>query len=172
MVLSKLLISTALVLCSHTAVAHDHHGRTDDKNVVHEFIPPKLSFSASDYFASLNSNVVALDKDVDTGFKKEPDKQEKRIGIFCIGTGNYIQYLDQLIESIEKYFLTKYKKVYIISTDQVEKAEKTCNKYEVKHSIKFIHKNCILNICMWFYLSFSLLSLCITIKFQLFSVNI
>lgn len=80
------------------------------------------------------------DKYVDTGFKKEPDKQEKRIGIFCIGTGNYIQYLDQLIESIEKYFLTKYKKVYIISTDQVEKAEKTCNKYEVKHSIKFIHK--------------------------------
>ena len=67
MVLSKLLISTALVLCSHTAAAHDHHGRTDDKNVVHEFIPPKLSFSASDYFASLNNNVVTSDQDADTG---------------------------------------------------------------------------------------------------------
>jgi hypothetical protein len=67
MVLSKLLISTALFLCSHTAAAHDHHGRTEDKNVVHEFIPPKLSFSASDYFASLNNNVVASDQDAYAG---------------------------------------------------------------------------------------------------------
>jgi len=67
MVLSKIIISTALVLCSHTTAAHDHHGRTDDKNVVHEFIPPKLSFSASDYFASLNNNVVALDEDANDG---------------------------------------------------------------------------------------------------------
>jgi hypothetical protein len=80
------------------------------------------------------------DSNVDGGFKLEPSKDKIIVGIFCIGTGNYIQYLDQLIESIEDKFLVDYKKMYFISTDQVKTAENICNKYNVKYNIDFIYK--------------------------------
>ena len=79
-------------------------------------------------------------KDVDIGFTSEPSKDKKRIGIFCICTGNYINYLSELIETTQQHFLTKYPKIYIISTDQTEKVKKICDKYKVKCLVKFIDK--------------------------------
>ena len=79
-------------------------------------------------------------KDVDTGFTNEPCKKEKRIGLFCICTGNYISYLSDLISSTQEYFLPKYSKVYIITTDQKNKVEKICDKYKVKFIIRQTEK--------------------------------
>lgn len=80
------------------------------------------------------------DVNVDGGFVDKPNEDTKRIGIFLIATGNYIQYFEDLLKSIEEYFLTDYPKVYIISTDQIEYATNICKKYNVKYRIDFIYK--------------------------------
>ena len=77
---------------------------------------------------------------VDTGFTSEPCKKEKRIGIFCICTGNYINYLSDLISSILEKFLINYEKIFIISTDQIDKVKKICDKFKIKNLIKNISK--------------------------------
>lgn len=80
------------------------------------------------------------DTNADGGFKLEPCKEKMIIGIFCVCTGNYVNYFDKLIESVEKYFLTEYKKCYFISTDNEKYIENICNKYEVKYFTDFIYK--------------------------------
>ena len=40
-----------------------------------------------------------------------------KIGIFCLANGPYIIFLDNLIESCEKYFLPAHEKKYFIITD-------------------------------------------------------
>lgn len=80
------------------------------------------------------------DKNVDGGFKQDPDKNKMNIGIFCVCTGNYVNYVKQLIESVEQYFLTDYKKCYFISTDQDKYIKDICNKLEVKYFIDKIYK--------------------------------
>ncbi len=80
------------------------------------------------------------DGSIDGGFVEKPNEDKKRIGIFLIATGNYIQYFENLLKSIEEHFLLDYPKVYIISTDQIEYAENICNKYNVKYKIDFIYK--------------------------------
>lgn len=80
------------------------------------------------------------DSDIDGGFVDKPNDDKKRIGIFLIATGNYIQYFEDLLKSVEENFLIEFPKVYIISTDQIEIAENICNKYNVKYKIDFIYK--------------------------------
>lgn len=80
------------------------------------------------------------DKNIDGGFKLEPNKDKLIIGIFCICTGNYVNYFNQLIESIEKYFLTDYKKCYFISTDNYKYISNICKKLDVKYFIDTIYK--------------------------------
>ena len=80
------------------------------------------------------------DENADGGFKKEPNKDKLTIGIFCVCTGNYVNYVEQLIESVEKYFLTDYKKCYFISTDQEKYISNVCSKLEVKFFIDKIYK--------------------------------
>lgn len=57
------------------------------------------------------------DDHVDGGFKRQANKDTHVIGIFCICTGNYIEYLYQLLVSTEIYFLPGFKKRYFVSTD-------------------------------------------------------
>ena len=80
------------------------------------------------------------DKNVDGGFKLEPDKSKLNIGIICICTGNYVNYFSQLVESVEKNFLTDYKKCYFISTDQDIFIKKICDKLKIKYFIDKIYK--------------------------------
>ena len=95
------------------------------------------------------------DKNVDSGFTKEPNKDPKRIGIFLIATGNYICYFEQLLESIEKNFLKGYPKVYIISTDQTSYAQKIWMTKVKKNRDKSSNKNtyvkelCNLYVCLF-----------------------
>ena len=79
-------------------------------------------------------------ENIDGDFKSNLNIEKKRIGIFCIGTGNYINYLEQLIVSIEKYFLPHYRKIYFISTDQEEKAHNICKKLNITNYIKKINR--------------------------------
>ena len=67
------------------------------------------------------------DENADGGFKLEPSKEKFVVGIFSVCTGNYVNYVPQLIESVEKYFLTDYKKCYFISTDQEKFIKKVCD---------------------------------------------
>tara|TARA_Y100000591_G_scaffold306133_1_gene304279 strand:- start:9596 stop:12895 length:3300 start_codon:yes stop_codon:yes gene_type:complete len=80
------------------------------------------------------------DKNVDGGFKPEPDKSKLNIGIICICTGNYVNYFSQFIESVEKYFLTEYKKCYFISTDNDKYIKVICEKFKIKYFIDKIYK--------------------------------
>ena len=84
---------------------------------------------------TINKNI-----NIDGNFKIEPNEEIKRIGIFCIGTGNYINYLEQLITSIESKFLPSYKKIYFISTDQEKKASNICKKLNITNYIKKINR--------------------------------
>ena len=55
--MAQLLLRAALaLLCCHTAGAHDHHGRVDNNVQQNEFTPPKLTFTASNYLASLKKD--------------------------------------------------------------------------------------------------------------------
>ena len=45
------------------------------------------------------------------------------VGILSIATGKYIQFLESLYRSIEKFFLLDHKKTYIIFTDNPKEAE-------------------------------------------------
>lgn len=80
------------------------------------------------------------DSNADGGFKLEPSKDKMIIGIFCVCTGNYVNYVPQLIESVEKYFLTDYKKCYFISTDNDKYIRGECEKLAVKYFIDKIYK--------------------------------
>jgi len=76
----------------------------------------------------------------DGEFKMKPSDDKKRIGIFCICTGNYVQYFKNLIDSIEKNFLVNYPKYYFISTDNKKEVTKICKIYNLNNLINVINK--------------------------------
>ena len=76
----------------------------------------------------------------DGEFKIKPSEDKKRIGIFCICTGNYLQFLKNLIESVEKNFLVDYPKYYFISSDNKKEVTKICKLYKLNYSINTINK--------------------------------
>lgn len=80
------------------------------------------------------------DSDIDDTFKSNKSSSKKRIGIFCVCTGSYIQYFEQLVESVEKYFLIEYPHIFFISTDNIEYIENICIKYKLNFKIKYISK--------------------------------
>ena len=49
------------------------------------------------------------------------EKEKPTIGILSIATGNYIDFIEPLYESMEKSFLSGYKKKYFIFTDNTDK---------------------------------------------------
>ena len=65
---------------------------------------------------------------------------EKRIGFFIICTGKYINFFKDLVESIEKYFLTKYNHIYFISTDNPNYIQSISSELNINSVIKFITK--------------------------------
>lgn len=101
---------------------------------------PLIEYRIHDNQIGEQNKKSSKNKNVDSGFMSEPCKKEKRIGIYCICTGNYISYLSDLISTVLENFLPNYKKVFIITTDQTEKVNKICNNYKVKHLIKYTEK--------------------------------
>ena len=73
---------------------------------------------------------------IDGGFLNKESTEIKRIGIYCICTGNYINFLEQLILSVQKNFLVEYNKIYFIVSDLPNLVEKICKKHKVNHLIK------------------------------------
>jgi histo-blood group ABO system transferase len=73
------------------------------------------------------------DENVDGGFMIEPSKDKSIIGIFLVCTGNYIYYVEDLINSVELNFLQDYKKMYFIATDNSKYINKLCEKLNVKY---------------------------------------
>lgn len=80
------------------------------------------------------------DDNVDGGFMPNPSNDKHIIGIFCICTGNYVQYLNDLVSSVNKYFLPKYNKVFFISTDNKKYVDKLFKKYDNKYFVDVIYK--------------------------------
>jgi histo-blood group ABO system transferase len=101
---------------------------------------PLISYRIHDNQIGEQNKKDIKDKNVDSGFVLEPNKEEKRIGIFIIATGNYIYYFEKLLESIESKFLIRYKKIYIITTDNEEYMENICKKNNVRYKIDIIYK--------------------------------
>lgn len=50
---------------------------------------------------------------------RQPNYEEKRIGILLVCTGKYKHYVHNIVEKIEQYFLTQYKKKYFVFTDDI-----------------------------------------------------
>lgn len=54
------------------------------------------------------------------------------VGIMLICTGKYIGYVKKTIQKINKYFLTNYRKIYYIITDNIEYFDDIKNKYNIQ----------------------------------------
>lgn len=76
----------------------------------------------------------------DNGFNLEPSTAKKIIGIFCVCTGNYVQYMKQLVKGVKQHFLPGYDKVFLVATDNGELVSKICSFHKIKHVIQNIHK--------------------------------
>ena len=88
----------------------------------------------------VSKKLNTINENCDGGFHSEPNKEKLIIGIFCVCTGNYVNYLEDLIASVELNFLNNYKKCYFISTDQILFVEKICKKLKIKYNIDLIYK--------------------------------
>ena len=79
---------------------------------------------------------VDLDEGTDRGFNNKKSTDKKRIGIFLIGTGKYIYYLEELVKDIEKNFITGYPHIYFISSDNEDYVNEIKNKYKININFK------------------------------------
>ena len=61
----------------------------------------------------VSKKLNTINENCDGGFHSEPNKEKLIIGIFCVCTGNYVNYLEDLIASVELNFLNNYKKCYL-----------------------------------------------------------
>ena len=86
-----------------------------------------------------NNQIVQIESKKNNNNSINFVNKEKRIGIFCICTGNYINYFKNLVKSVEKNFIKKYPKIYFISTDNKEFIEEICSELNIKYIINEIY---------------------------------
>lgn len=64
-----------------------------------------------------NNTKYSFNPNMDQDFKKEPNFEKRRIGVFLYCLEKEITELSNYLENIQKYFLTRYRKIFFIITD-------------------------------------------------------
>ncbi len=91
----------------------------------------------------LHGNQIGSNKDnnksgMDGGYKKEPNMETKRVGIYLYIDGNMINEISGYISSIESYFLPNFRKIFFITTNDIELISREFSKTQHEFYIKNI----------------------------------